>query len=586
MADSGKSQKAGGEKELSMELRLLIAFILMGAVLFLTPYFIKPAAPPKQAGKPAAASTPSPAATPTASPAASPAAGAGAAAGKPGGGAAQEPEQPAAAASASKEETYTVETDLYRVVFSNRGAVVKNWVLKKYRDSQPKPESVDLVSSVGASKTGFPFSVEAKGTQPSKDPNQALFVGKLSDDKLGIEFEFSDGKLYAKKSFRFQKNKYLADFSSELKDGGAAIAHRVTWRGGFGDASVFNAYSTHHTIYYDLNSNKLVENDAKAAKDGPVTFQGPVSFAGIEDTYFAAVALPASTTPFEVQTLNEKLATKHSEGKEQPHVGVELGGEAVNRFQLFVGPKDVQILQSVNPRLEKVVDWGFFFFLTKPLFWVLHYLNDHLLHNYGWAIVVATILINVLLLPLKITNLQSMKKMQQLQPYINAINAKYKDIPMRDPRKNQQNQEIMELYQKHKVNPLGGCVPLVIQFPFLFAIYKVLQVSIELRGAGWLWVTDLSQPETLAIRVLPLAMIASQFYMQKMTPSTGMDPNQQRMMLFMPLMFGFMFYSASSGLVLYWLTGNLVGIIQQWFFNRLGGGPAVQAKPVVKSSRK
>ena len=579
MADSDKSQKSGGFKDLSMELRLLIAFILMGAVLFLTPYFIKSTpvtstsakAPDKGAQ---ATPTPAPSAVPTAAPVArttSPAADA------------------PPATLASKEETYTIETDMYRVVFSNRGAVVKNWILKKYKDSQPKPQQVDLVSAAGSAITGFPFSVTFKNQQQATDLNQALFVAKPTSDGLGIDFEYSDGKLYAKKAFHFQKNNYLADFVSEIKEGATPLPHRLTWRGGFGDATVFNAYTTHHAIYFDLNANKLVVNEAKAAKDGPVTFQGPVSFAGIEDTYFTAVALPPTNTPFEIQTLDEKLTTKHSDGKEQPHVGVALGGEASNHFQLFVGPKDVDILHSVNPKLEKVVDWGFFFFLTKPLFWVLHYLNDNVLHNYGWAIVVATCLINVLLLPLKFTNLKSMRKMQEIQPHIAAINAKYKDIPLRDPRKNQQNQEIMELYQKHKVNPLGGCLPLLIQMPFLFAIYKVLQVSIELRGAPWLWVSDLSQPETIPIRILPLAMIASQFLMQKMTPSTGMDPNQQKMMQFMPLMFGFMFYSASSGLVLYWLTGNLLGILQQVFFNRLGGTPARPgplAKPMAKIPRK
>ena len=140
---------------------------------------------------------------------------------------------------------------------------------------------------------------------------------------------------------------------------------------------------------------------------------------------------------------------------------------------------------------------------------------------------------------------------------------------MRDPRKAEQNQEVMDLYKKHGVNPLGaGCMPLVLQIPFFFAFYKVLSVSIEMRGANWLWVSDLSQPETLAIRILPLMMIGTQFFLQKMTPHPGADPAQQKMMMFMPLVLGFMFYGVSSGLVLYWLTSNLVGIAQQWFINR------------------
>jgi YidC/Oxa1 family membrane protein insertase len=202
-----------------------------------------------------------------------------------------------------------------------------------------------------------------------------------------------------------------------------------------------------------------------------------------------------------------------------------------------------------------------------------------------------TIIINLLLMPLKLTSIKSMKKMSSLQPQIAAINEKYKNLSIRDPKKAQQNQEVMELYKKHGVNPVGGCVPLVLQIPFFIAFYKVLSVSIELRGAKWLWVSDLSQPETIAIRILPITMIATQFILQKMTPSTTADPAQQRIMLLMPLMMGFMFYGVSSGLVLYWLTGNLVGIAQQWLMNRWSqaSSPApavIDIKPVKKTSKK
>jgi YidC/Oxa1 family membrane protein insertase len=189
-------------------------------------------------------------------------------------------------------------------------------------------------------------------------------------------------------------------------------------------------------------------------------------------------------------------------------------------------------------------------------------------HNYGWAIIIVTILINFLLFPLKLSNLKSMKKMQALQPQIAAINEKYKGISMRDPRAQQKNEETMALYKKHGANPMGGCLPMAIQFPFLIAFYKVLVVSIDLRHANWLWVSDLAAPEHLAIRILPIAMIATQFVMQKMTPTTSADPNQQRMMLLMPLVMGFIFYGLPSGLVLYYCTSNLVGIAQQVFFNK------------------
>jgi YidC/Oxa1 family membrane protein insertase len=251
-----------------------------------------------------------------------------------------------------------------------------------------------------------------------------------------------------------------------------------------------------------------------------------------------------------------------------------------------VGPKDVGILRSVNPKLEQVVDFGWFSIIAKPLFLALNWVNNGYVHNYGWSIVVVTVIINFLLLPLKFSSLKSMKKMQLLQPQIAAINEKYKGIGLRDPRKADQNQEVMDLYKKHGVNPMGGCMPMVLQIPFFFAYYKVLTVAIEMRGAEWLWVTDLSQPEHIPIRVLPIAMIITQFLMQKMTPSTTADPTQQRMMLMMPLILGFMFYGMSSGLVLYWLTGNVVGIAQQWFFNRGAAPlPAPAAAPQAKTKK-
>jgi len=169
-----------------------------------------------------------------------------------------------------------------------------------------------------------------------------------------------------------------------------------------------------------------------------------------------------------------------------------------------------------------------------------------------------------------------MKKMQALQPQVAAINAKYKNVGLRDPRKAEQNAELMALYKKHGINPMGGCLPMLLQIPFFIAFYSVLQVAIEMRGASWLWVKDLSRPEDLPIHILPVLMVIAQFVMQKMTPAPGQDPAQQRMMLMMPLVFGFMFYNMSSGLVLYWLTSNIVGIGQQWFINRIMPTPAPQ----------
>jgi YidC/Oxa1 family membrane protein insertase len=198
---------------------------------------------------------------------------------------------------------------------------------------------------------------------------------------------------------------------------------------------------------------------------------------------------------------------------------------------------------------------------------------------------VVTLIINLLLFPLRLSSLKSARKMQKLQPQIKAINDRFKNVKINDPRKAEQNQEVMALYKQNGVNPVGGCLPMLIQMPFLYAFYRVLSIAIELRHAPWLWVTDLSAPETLPIHLLPIILVVTQFLTQKMTPAAGVDPNQQKMMLFMPVMFGFMFYSLSSGLVLYYLTSNLVGVSQQLIINRFMPTAAPAPAPVAAPSK-
>jgi len=555
-------RKPGPKKELSMEQRLLLAFALMGIVLFATPYLFKSPAPPaapKKSTTAQAQTAPTPSAP--APPPAAPAKGDSTAKTKAERVAAQK--MAAQKIVAEQEQTYTVETDLYKVVFSNRGAVVQQWILKKYTDDNGKP--LALVNEASVPKVGYPFTLVFDQKKPAVDVNAVLFAAKPAGDGLGITYEYSEGAVAARKTFRFEKSRYIAQISTEVTENGALVPHLIAWRGGFGDPSLPNAAAAQHSIYFDLTDNKLVTHDSKAAKNGPVPSEGNFSFAGVEDTYFTAAFLPVAG-PVKLVTFSDIVPTA-ANPKEEPHVGVGIGNSH-NNFTVFAGPKDIDILNSVNPQLVRIVDFGWFSFLAKPLFLGLHYVYDHWVHNYGWAIVIVTIIVNFLLFPLKLSNLKSMKKMQALQPQIAAISEKYKGISMRDPRKQQQNEETMALYKKHGANPMGGCLPMAVQIPFFIAFYKVLSVSIELRHASWLWVPDLASPERLPIHILPIAMIVTQFIQQKMTPTTTADPNQQRMMLIMPLVMGFFFYNLASGLVLYYLTVNLVGIGQQWFFNK------------------
>ncbi len=551
----------------SIEKRLPLALGLMMLVLIVSQYLFKPAPGPKPvkpidnraaatlAQKPAAPAAAA-AATPTPTTLAAPV--------------------QAGQVQASAEIATPIETSLYRIVFTNRGGDIESWILKDYRDNAGKP--LELINKA-AKDVPLPFSIEVAGGQKlTVDPNAVLYQTKVLPDGSGIDYEFSDGHTIIHKSFVFAKDGYQSEVKSQVLENGVPVPHFLVWRGGFGDQTVRAAPSTEHTVYYDLTAGKLKTDTTKDAKNGPVTNSGNYSFGGLEDNFFAAVALPQDSETLDVRTYSDDVKVPNQE-KPTQYVGDGVSTGPQNEFSLFVGPKDIDILKKVNPKLGQIVNWGFFGIIAKPLFIWLNWTNDHWTFNYGWAIVVLTLIINLALFPFRLQSLKSARRMQKLQPKIQAINAKYKNISMRDPRKAEQNQEVMELYKQEGVNPVGGCLPMLVQLPFLYAFYRVLSIAIELRHAPWFWVTDLSAPETLPLHILPVILVVTQFLTQKMTPAAGVDPNQQRMMMFMPLFFGFIFYSLPSGLVLYYLTGNLIGIAQQLIINRFMPTPVPAAAP-------
>lgn len=549
----------------SFEKRLPLALALMMLVLLASQYFFKPAPGPKPATTPkndkAAAAQVTQAPVSTTGNAA----------------------QPVSDSTSASALTMTVvDTDLYRIEFSNEGAVVKSWVLKKYKDDSGKP--LQLLNPA-AKDLPAPFAIDTNGASVPFDPNKVLYLPKVTDGGLTLDYDYSDGKASVHKHFAFRKDSYLADVKSALVVNGTQVAHFLTWRGGFGDQKVRNASTVEHTTHYDTGASKLITKNAKDAKNGPVTDAGNFMFGGIEDTFFASVALPAKDAQLQMRTYSDSLKPM-GEDKEVPYAGEGISTGLQNDFTLFTGPKDVDMLTKVNPKLGQLVDWGFFGIIAKPLFLWLNWVHDHWTNNYGWAIILVTLIINLALFPFRLQSLRSARKMQKLQPELKKLNEKYKNLKLSDPRKAEQNQETMALYKREGVNPVGGCLPMLVQLPFFYAFYRVLNIAIELRHAPWLWVTDLSQPETLALHMLPLILVATQFLSQKMTPAAGVDPAQQRMMMLMPLMFGFMFYTASSGLVLYWLTSNLVGIGQQLIINRFMPTTTPAAAPVKEPVKK
>lgn len=431
----------------SLEKRLPLALALMMAVLLISQYWFKPA----QGPKPVAPVNKEQAAKLTEKPTASTASAISNAAAPSG-----------AHIAASSESVTHVDTALYHIIFSNRGAVVTSWVLKKYRDDAGKP--LELVNS-SAKDVPAPFAIELKDQKLTVDPNTALYQAKVSAGGLGVDYDFADGNTTIHKSFLFSNESYLAEVKSQVLVAGNPAPHFLLWRGGFGDQKVRNAAQSQHTVRYDAGSNKLITKTVKDAKNGPITDSGNYTFAGLEDNFFAAVALPNDASSLEVRTFSDSIKLANEDKPiEYPGGGISTGAQ--NAFSFFVGPKDIDILQKVNPKLGQIVDWGFFGIIAHPLFTSLNWVHDHWTGNFGWAIVLVTLIINLALFPLRLSSLKSARKMQRLQPQIKAINDKYKNISLRDPKKAEQNQEVMALYKQEGVNPVGGCLPMVIQLPF------------------------------------------------------------------------------------------------------------------------
>ena len=493
-----------------------------------------------------------------------------------------DPERPQATAAeeadtadveARAEQTVVVENDNYRVEFTNRGAVVTSWQLKQYNDALGKP--LDLVHAAGAQRYGMPFRLVRPGGDPIEGADDALFAvnpgRSVRTAPETLTFEYAKSGLRILKSFAFEGSGHVVQVETQVLEAGRPQRHLLSWGGGFGDTAQAGNSVHSQTYYYTDGDIEYVPADD--AEDERITHAGPFPFVGIGDLFFTAAAIPEPGQDIRIETAAiEIVPAGAGPDEQQTYVAGAFGGATDNRFRLYVGPKSRTALDEVGEvgnAFRGIVDYGFFAFIAEPLFIMLRWVHSNVVANWGWSIVIVTVLINTILFPLKYKSTKSMRKMQQLQPLVKEINNRYKGVTMRDPRKAKQNEELQALYKKHNANPMGGCLPILLQMPFFFAFYKLLTVAIEMRQAEWLWVSDLSNPETLAIRVLPLAMVATQFWSQSLTPTPTADAMQARMMKFMPLVFGFIFYQFQAGLVLYWLTSNCVGIAQQLVLNRL-----------------
>ncbi len=483
------------------------------------------------------------------------------------------------------EKTFEVETDLYKLTLSNKGAVIRSWILKRYKDSNGKP--LDLLDTRKEERFGAPFGLRIdREEDATKQLTGAFYVcdgpGRLDLTAPGakgaaLTFEFADSRMRSRKKLDFTPASYKIQLSSRIWVNGRPSDHFVVWPAGFGDPAVEERTAIHQALYRkDQKITRLRGDKLETEQE----ISGSFDYAGVEDQYFAALFLPSGAEPFRRILLSRDEHVRESNKKEMlPRVGVWLNSQDSADVQVFVGPKDTGVLPKVGPNLSEVVDYGWFGVVARPLFICLKAIYGYV-RNYGVAIILLTVLINLALFPLRYKSMVSAQKMQKVQPQMKAVQEKYKKLKPTDPKRQQMNTEVMALYKEHGVNPLGGCLPLLLQMPFFLAFYNLLSVSIELRQAPFfLWIRDLSVYDQTF--VLPVLMTVSMVAAQKMTPTPSADPVQAKMMLAMPLVFGFMLAFTSSGLVLYWLTSNLTGVAQQYFMNKYG--PTAGSQPGKKS---
>jgi len=552
-----------------MERRVLIAVFLSFLVLYgYQALFVPPPQPPETSPGAAVPQGAQPAAT---------AAGAAPQTATP----APVPEAPAATVLVgdSAEREITVDMATAQATLTNRGGRFTHWRLNDYRDNDGKP--VDLVPSALPADQLTPFSLRVDDPAITQQLNSALYqvtTGAARVDARAAEgmlvFEYQTPTLRARKEFRFDPSNYLVSFSATVESDGQKLNPAVVWGPGLGDIGALAGGGSFFTGNYVQPPQGIFHRDGdveRLAGDDLVeqpAHEGTFRFAGIDDHYFLAAALNPGPAKIEFRPTPVAGAGQTQRVLLAQTITFQKGPENV-RF--FYGPKQFDLLRSVDAELVRAINFGMFGFLAVPLLGALQWIYGFV-GNYGWSIVILTILINIAIFPLRHKSVVSMRKMQAVQPQMKAIQDRYAGLKATDPARQKMNTEIMNLYREKGVNPASGCVPMLLQFPVLLAFYSMLSQSIELRGAYFgLWITDLSQPDPYY--VIPVLMAITMFWQTKITPSTA-DPAQQRVMMLMPLMFTVFFLWAPSGLVIYWFVSNLWAIGQQYFTNWLIG-PAI-----------
>jgi YidC/Oxa1 family membrane protein insertase len=503
----------------------------------------------------------------------------------------------------------TVENGNYKIVFTNRGAQAEQWILtdKQYKDHpDPGGHQLDLVNPKTA-VFGLPLSLYTYEPELTKQLNEALYQvtvsGATSPSGVlqapgSVSFHYAANGLDVVKTFRFDKS-YVVTAEVQVRRNGAPVLALLTWPGGLGDQ--MNAMDFSYGKFAWSMDGKTNSTDAKKISDN-ATLDQPFEYAAVMDLYFAAAFLPDSPARTTVVTLHNSIQQAsdpndpNSQKRSADVIGLAVGDTSgTTRLRLYAGPKRLEQLKVIHatdsdgkpngPSLEPLIQYGWLTVIAKPLYLCLRFLYEHGIGNWGWAIVVFTILFNLILLPTRIWTTKSQVKMQRIQPKVEVIKKRYAHLKATDPKRAEMNTEVMELYKTEGVNMYGGCLPMLLQMPLFFAYYRVLQNTVELRQAQWYWLTDLSSMD--ALHILPIIIIISMFLMQYITPAPGMDPKTRRMMAFMmPVVFGFMLWHLASGLALYWGTGNIINMAIQFGINQTKMGKEMFAHAARSAAKK
>jgi YidC/Oxa1 family membrane protein insertase len=473
----------------------------------------------------------------------------------------------------------TVETPLYRAGLTEKGASINSFVLKDYRATAAPNSTLQnllpdngTIDGIFVGMSGLPTGLE-----------NAVFQANLNGDQLSLtdgsrELVFSytaaDGVQF-EKAYKFSANSYVIGFEVRIVNRGdkpikdSLIVGLKNTMGAKKSSYVFEGPAA----LVDRSLQQIEMDDI--AKKGNLS--GNIRWISVESRYFmlGLIPLKEQAAAVRISSLpNHMVESRYIE----PEQTIAPGAQDAYQYELYFGPKSLQYLKQAGHDLDKAIDFGTFDLLAKPCLWLLNYLYS-VIPNYGVAIIILTVLTKVLLWPLGTKSYKSMSQMKKMQPLIQEIREKYKND------KKKMNEAVMGLHKTYGINPLGGCLPMVVQIPFFFALYRMLDQAIELRHAPFFgWITDLSAPDRLfdfgfsipfmdppyGIPVLTLIMGATMLWQQKMTPATG-DPTQAKMMMLMPVVFTFIFINFSSGLVLYWLVNNVLSIGQQMYTQKKFG---------------